>query len=153
MSRKRSKNEIFTPSWVTKRMIKQDSNFLFDTFLEPTAGNGNFLVNILALKLDALKQKKMVNTLNIFKVLSSIYGIEIFTDNVRVARQRMINVLVNAVKLNATQIKKAKQIMKINVVQGNLLTMKNKQGKSVKLYKWNTRNNQVIKSNIVMKLN
>lgn len=54
------------------------------TFLEPTCGNGNFLVEILERKL-----KRCENEEQGIRALKSIYGIDIMQDNVYESRKRM----------------------------------------------------------------
>lgn len=54
------------------------------TFLEPTCGTGNFLVEILERKLKLCKTKK-----DIYRALKSIYAIDIMPDNVAEAKMRM----------------------------------------------------------------
>lgn len=100
MPRQRTKNEVFTPDWIAKRMIHQDKKYVNDIFLESSAGNGNFLVAILKEKLH-----KIIKTVpleyKLFRAglisLSQIYGIELFKDNVNVAKQRMLKVLVSII--------------------------------------------------------
>ena len=55
------------------------------TFLEPTCGNGNFLVEILERKLKLCKEPK-----DITRALKSIYAIDIMQDNVEESRKRLI---------------------------------------------------------------
>lgn len=55
------------------------------TFLEPTCGNGNFLVEILERKLNLCKEPK-----DITRALKNIYAIDIMQDNVDESRKRLI---------------------------------------------------------------
>ena len=54
------------------------------TFLEPTCGTGNFLVEILERKLKFCKTKQ-----DIYRALKSIYAIDIMPDNVAESKGRM----------------------------------------------------------------
>lgn len=54
------------------------------TFLEPSCGNGNFLVEILARKLAICKTEEDAK-----RALKSITGIDILADNVRASKERM----------------------------------------------------------------
>lgn len=88
--------EVFTPSWMVQKMldtpgVKEACENVSTTFLEPAAGDGNFLLAILERKLQAVadqydernwKTKSLI-------ALSSIYGIEFLEDNLEVARSRM----------------------------------------------------------------
>lgn len=73
-------------------------NYLNKTFLEPSAGNGNFLVEILQRKLIIVKKLMQLDKANTSKYVlwafSKIYGIDILSDNVEEAQTRMINVLL-----------------------------------------------------------
>ncbi|MFA9468150.1 methylase [Streptococcus sp. E24BD] len=88
--------EVFTPRWMVEMMldipeIKVACEQIHATFLEPAAGDGNFLLAILERKLQALTQqydKKNWKTKSLF-ALASIYGIEFLADNLEVARDRL----------------------------------------------------------------
>ena len=75
--------EVFTPQWMVKKMldvegIKQACENIEATFLEPAAGDGNFLVAILERKLKSVTDHFSSGhwkTKSLF-ALSSIYGIE-----------------------------------------------------------------------------
>ena len=75
--------EVFTPSWMVQKMldtpgIREKTEDIYATFLEPSAGDGNFLEAILERKLSAVTRnydKKNWKTKSLF-ALSSIYGIE-----------------------------------------------------------------------------
>lgn len=91
--RKRSFGEVYTPSWLVKNMcdmLPEDAwNDIHKTFLEPSCGNGNFLVEILDRKLKLCK-----NASDGLVALSSIYGIDIQEDNVQESIQRMYSMFV-----------------------------------------------------------
>ena len=81
--------EVFTPPEIVNKML--DAEELADVFktldakiLEPTAGDGAFLVGILERKLKLAKNSK-----DAFTALSSIYGIEIQYDNLAYARKNV----------------------------------------------------------------
>ena len=88
--------EVFTPSWMVQKMldtpgIREKTEDIYATFLEPSAGDGNFLEAILERKLSAVTKNyhnKNWETKSLF-ALSSIYGIEYLEDNLEVARARM----------------------------------------------------------------
>ena len=51
--------EVFTPSWMVQKMldtpgIREKTEDIYATFLEPSAGDGNFLEAILERKLSAV---------------------------------------------------------------------------------------------------
>lgn len=88
--------EVFTPKWMIEMMldipeIKRACETVNVTFLEPAAGDGNFLLAILERKLQAVTlqyDKKNWKTKSLF-ALASIYGIEFLEDNLEVARDRL----------------------------------------------------------------
>ena len=54
--------EVFTPAWMVKKMldtpgIKEACENIYATFLEPAAGDGNFLLAILERKLKAVTEQ------------------------------------------------------------------------------------------------
>ena len=89
-SKKRVKEfaEVFTPDFIVKDMcdlIPQEVwENITSTFLEPACGNGNFLVEIYARKLERCKDEK-----DGLKALASIVGIDIQQDNVDESRLRL----------------------------------------------------------------
>ena len=129
--------EVFTPSWMVQKMldtpgIKEATEDIYKTFLEPSAGDGNFLEAILERKLSAVTKnydKRNWKTKSLF-ALSSIYGIELLEDNLEVARSRMFLHYLDwyedsfGVRLSSkTDIyKSAHYLIKKNVVRGNTLT-------------------------------
>ena len=131
--------EVFTPQWMVKKMldvegIKQACENIDATFLEPAAGDGNFLVAILERKLKVVTEQFSEGhwgTKSLF-ALSSIYGIEFLADNLEIARSRMLIHYLNwyeeifQEKLHSTTdlYKSAMYIIRRNIVRGNTLTKK-----------------------------
>lgn len=90
--------EVFTPSWLVNEMIENvgDQQILIDTrILEPSCGNGNFLIEILARKLQYIKLSNTAEDVNfqILKCLTSTYGIDISTTNIIEAHARIIDLI------------------------------------------------------------
>ena len=131
--------EVFTPSWMVQKMldtpgIKEACENISATFLEPSAGDGNFLQAILERKLSAVimqyderswKTKSLI-------ALSSIYGIELLEDNLEVARSRMFLYYLDwyeqifSTKLTSRSdiYKSAYYLIHKNIVRGNTLTQR-----------------------------
>jgi hypothetical protein len=96
--RVRDLGEVFTPSAMVQTMLDQLPPSIWQvhpstTFLEPAAGDGNFLVAILARKLAAISATRTEGTLpagddtaaiefHALEALASIYGVDISTDNI-----------------------------------------------------------------------
>ncbi len=77
-------------------LIEDDkAGFTYDintTFLEPSCGNGNFLIKILQRKLKTIKEKfhqPYLFKIYTLKALSTIYGIDICQENVSETRERL----------------------------------------------------------------
>ena len=75
--------EVFTPPYVVKSMcdmLEQESPDAFEpgkTFLEPTCGDGAFVVEILRRKFERCKSRADYTT-----ALQSVYGLELQEENV-----------------------------------------------------------------------
>ena len=99
--------EVFTPPWMVEKMLAEPGiqvklQDLHATFLEPSAGEGAFLTEILRQKLLWVNQMTppVVHELeqltrwkrNTLWALMSIYGIEYLADNLAKARENMLAV-------------------------------------------------------------
>jgi hypothetical protein len=92
--------EVFTPAAFVESMldlpgVKEASQDVWKTFLEPACGNGNFLIAILKRKLAAFhaenpRCRQETLEFNIVGALSTVYGIDISRENVVQARARMV---------------------------------------------------------------
>lgn len=97
----RDLGEVFTSEREVNAMLDlvRDESFKVEsTFLEPTCGNGNFLVTILMRKLETIRskyKKQEAVEYNIIKALSSIYGIDISAENIEEAHERMEVEVIN----------------------------------------------------------
>ena len=80
--------EVFTAEREVKAMCDIIPQEVWDniesTFLEPTCGNGNFLVEIFSRKLESCKDERAG-----LKALASIVGLDIQEDNVIESRNRL----------------------------------------------------------------
>lgn len=91
--------EVFTNEREVKAMldllpINAPDDIINYKYLEPACGNGNFLIEILRRKLRRINEKYSDKSLSdyqfsIAKGLSTIYGIDICSDNVIEARNRL----------------------------------------------------------------
>lgn len=85
--RVKERGEVFTNPREIKAMcdmIPNVWNNIESTFLEPSCGNGNFLVEIFERKLKLCKDERQG-----LKALVSIVGIDIMPDNVEESRNRL----------------------------------------------------------------
>ena len=120
-SKKRVKDfgEVYTQEREVKAMldlVKDESYCVNSLFLEPTCGNGNFLVEILKRKLSVCQSEEEVIT-----SLKSIYAIDILEDNVLESKKR----LYELVQDNLTQ-EEAFFMMNQNIVCGDSLELLDK---------------------------
>ena len=146
--------EVFTPQWVINKMIaipgiKEKTEDVFASFLEPSAGEGAFLLAIEDMKLRFITNYNYSkDTWNTYALcaLSSIYGIEFLEDNLAVARQNMLdlfsdyyNVVQGApLPKQSNLYKSARTIIWANVVQGDTLAHKNNSGEEIIFSRWKT---------------
>lgn len=143
--------EVFTPRWVVEKMIaipgiKERAEDVFAAFLEPSAGEGAFLLAIEDMKLRFVSDKYSVDLWNMYALwaLSSIYGIEFLEDNLATAQQNMLDLFskhykaVHGAKLSkqSNLYKSARTIIRANVVQGDTLTHKNNAGEEIVFSQW-----------------
>ncbi len=143
--------EVFTPKKTVDYMlnqpeIKEKVNSLTATFLEPSAGEGAFLVELLRRKLSfATKQsrdtKEMQN--NFLLALSTLYGIEIMEDNVEMLVMNMANTFRDVYfktfkpeDQSQKVLKSANIIISANMAQGNTLTRRTATGNPIVFSEW-----------------
>ena len=87
--------EVFTPPHIVSMMIDllpEDAQSPESTYLEPSCGNGNFLVEILARKVRALElrgESELGHSYELVAALATITGIDISAENVKEARNRL----------------------------------------------------------------
>ncbi|MCQ4116092.1 Eco57I restriction-modification methylase domain-containing protein [Ligilactobacillus sp. MP3] len=143
--------EVFTPNWMVKKMLSEPEIQLRlqdvqATFLEPSVGEGAFLKEILHQKLGYIDDtsNKSNWTEKALWVLTSIYGIELLTDNLVKAKQQMMKVLIEhyqtfyqkKISSNTDFYKSASFIIDNNIVQGNTLTYLNDSDNLIMFSKW-----------------
>lgn len=77
-------------------LVKQETERIDSRFLEPACGNGNFLAPILERKLVVVESRYAKAQLEFERhavlAVSSLYGIDILSDNVSQCRERLFNV-------------------------------------------------------------
>ena len=137
-NRVKAYGEVFTPRHMVDQMLdlvrdelEAGPSFVDKTFLEPAAGDGNFLVAILHRKLQAIAthySREAWPTESLF-ALSSIYGIELLGDNHAAARAAMLREFESfheshgvACDLSTDLMQAATFLVKTNLVRGNTLT-------------------------------
>ena len=114
-------------------MVKPETERVESRFLEPACGNGNFLAEVLRRKLEVVdrKYKKLPADWEKFSIvaLSSLYGVDILSDNVEECQERLFEIwnksYQSACKKEATDLCRdaARDILAHNILCGNALDM------------------------------
>ena len=145
--------EVFTPRHMVDRMLdlvreelETGPDFVDKTFLEPAAGDGNFLVAILHRKLRAIEKRYPLEEWpeeSLF-ALASIYGIELLEDNHRDAKEAM---LAEFLRFHASarcplwpghDLRQAAAfLIDTNIVRGDTLTGLDWRGEEIQFSWWN----------------
>src|SRR5690625_3429916 len=133
--------------------IKKACESLTNTFLEPAAGEGAFLVAILERKLNMVS-KKYNNDLIQYEnyslfALTTLYGIELLEDNAQTCVMNMYQqyydcykeqIKYHAGKLNRKVLDSAKKVISLNICNGNFLTRESIDGRPLVFSKWDPTN-------------
>lgn len=137
--------EVFTPAWMVEAMldlVKGETERIDSRFLEPACGSGNFLVQVLQRKLAAVELKFGRSDFEkrhyALLAVMCIYGIELLADNVAECRANMLEVLTDALDLDATDdlARAAAYVLSQNIVHGDALTMRTAEGKPITFAEW-----------------
>lgn len=157
-SRVQKHGEVFTPDWMVKKMLSEPAiqekiKDIRATFFEPSVGEGAFVTEILHQKLNHVDEisSKGDWVENALWVVASIYGIELLTDNLIMAKQNLVNVLIEhyqnfyqkELSKNTDLYKSARYIIDNNIVQGNALTYLNNSNNLIVFSEWDKREDKV----------
>lgn len=151
--RVRDHGEVFTPKRIVNLMLNQDEiqteiQSLTARFLEPAAGEGAFLTEILSRKLIVVKKLSASISEyeeNALLVLSSLYGIELQVDNTELLVMNMYHTfyrdyIVELQHYEARErkavIRSAMTIISANMAQGNALTGLRKNDRQIVFSEW-----------------
>lgn len=92
-SRVKSTGEVFTPTELVQELLDGLDQDLFintaKTFIDPTCGDGQFLSEVLIRKLEALGKEDITDN-DFEQALSTIYGVDLMEDNVKLCRERLL---------------------------------------------------------------
>ncbi len=155
-SKKRVQNhgEVFTPQRIVKQMLDLPSiheacQNVTATFLEPAAGEGVFLVEVLNRKMKMVSDN-YGDDLTRFEnysllALSTLYGVELLEDNAQRCVMHMYQVYYEAYiqqalqhesKVKSNVLNSAKLIISKNIAQGNYLTKLSTNGNPIVFSEW-----------------
>lgn len=151
--RVKSYGEVFTPRHMVNQMLDLVSHdletspgFVGKTFLEPAAGDGNFLVMIVRRKLAAIEQRIEPDLWvreSLF-ALASVYGIELLEDNHADAQAAMLAEFQDFYARHGQPCpedsdlhRAAAFLIDTNIVRGNTLTGLAHTGEQIEFSWWN----------------
>jgi hypothetical protein len=146
--------EVLTPRYMVDRMLdlvrdelEAGSEFVDKTFLEPAAGDGNFLVAILHRKLRAVEKRYPFEEWPAASLyaLASIYGIELLEDNHRDSKEVLLAEFLHFHEGHGvpcgpgTNLRQAAAfLIDTNIVRGDTLTGMDWRGDEIQ-FSWWTR--------------
>lgn len=147
--RVRDHGEVFTNEREVNAMldlVKDETENIESTFLEPACGDGNFLSEILRRKLVIVKERYSRNLENYEKysivAISSIYGVELLKDNVVACIDRLFSIWngeylkVAKKQINEDVQDACRYILKKNILCGDALTLKQENGEPIIFAEW-----------------
>ena len=113
--------EVFTPDFIVKDMCDLIPAEMWEnietTFLEPSCGTGNFLVEILARKYNFCQNEK-----DGLKALASVVGVDIQADNCHECRTRLLKQFITQFpQASELSILLASGILANNIICGDFL--------------------------------
>ncbi|MGM9709154.1 MAG: restriction endonuclease subunit M [Prevotella sp.] len=132
--------EVFTNEREVNAMldlVKHETERIDSRFLEPACGDGNFLAEILRRKLRVCrsfveqgKNTQLEYEKNAVLAVSSIYGIELLTDNAMACRERLFKIFHDEYcslygdKVKEECMDSIRYLLSKNIIIGNALTFK-----------------------------
>ena len=155
--------EVFTPKRIVKMMldqpgIKEACESVTATFLEPSAGEGAFLIEILKRKLNIVQKNYNENLAQYenysLLALTTLYGVELLEDNAQRCVMNLYKIYndfyreaaeAQEAKIRDKIFRSAQYIISKNIVQGNFLTKEQVNGDPIIFTEWkllDTRANQ-----------
>lgn len=115
-------------------LVKQETERIESTFLEPACGTGNFLVEILSRKLAMVKAHYAKSQLEYERhaviAIGAIYGIDILADNVTACRHRLLHLFEQQYKQLYQSVCKpacidtVRYILDCNILHGDAQSLK-----------------------------
>ena len=116
--RRKSTAEIFTPIELVNKMLDKFSPESWEpkkTFLDPAAGNGNFLVEVLRRKVEVHHHEPV-------QAISTIYAVELMADNVQELKSRLFHQMVGYLGKDRDKLTVVLTILSKNIVCHDALT-------------------------------
>ncbi len=156
--RVRDHGEVFTNEREVNAMldlVKEETENIESTFLEPACGDGNFLSEILRRKLKVVKERyhNQLDNYEMYSIsaIASIYGVDILQDNVNDCIERLYNIWFQeyskVMKTNVDdRVKRVcHYILSKNILCGDALTMLKNDGTPIVFAEWKFGTGTMIK--------
>jgi hypothetical protein len=115
-------------------LVQHEAERIDSRILEPACGNGNFLNEVLKRKLKLLAKKYKKNQFeyekNSIVIFSSIYGIDILSDNIEITKNRLLDEFKSTyIKIFKNEVEDVlidniKLLLDKNIIHGDALTLK-----------------------------
>ncbi len=135
-------------------LVKEETERIDSRFLEPACGTGNFLVEILNRKMEAVRRQFATPRRGRMQgarveydqasamAVSSIYGVELLPDNTETCRQRLLAQYLDTYKdhlsLDASPalVRCIRFLLQKNILCGDALTMLQQDGQPITFCEW-----------------
>jgi hypothetical protein len=150
--------EVFTAEREVNAMldlVKHETERIESRFLEPACGDGNFLAEILRRKLAVVKMRygKNEDDYERYAVLAvtSIYGVELLTDNTEECRKRLFDIFDGEYSSNCRTLanddtrEAVRYILRHNILCGDALTLKTTDDEPIIFAEWSPVNSYLLK--------
>ncbi|MBM6895562.1 MULTISPECIES: hypothetical protein [Desulfovibrionaceae] len=150
--------EVFTAEREVKAMcdlVADECSRIDSRFLEPACGNGNFLAEVLRRKLEVVKRRygKSRHEYERYAVLalSSLYGVDILSDNAEECRIRLLNLWNEeyyntlAAPVDGELLAAVRYILERNILCGDALTLLRSDGTPIIFSEWSFISGDLIK--------
>ncbi len=154
----RDHGEVFTPDFIVEDMldlVKNETERIESRFLEPACGDGNFLIKVLERKMEVVKKRYKKSQFDyermVLIAVGSTYGVDLLDDNVKDARDRLHEYCANEYiklfknKVHEEVLESMRYILSKNILQGDALSLKNKNGEPITFAEWSLVNGSKIK--------
>ena len=150
--------EVFTPDFIVEDMlnlVKNETERIESRFLEPACGDGNFLIKVLERKMEVVKKRYKKSQFDYERMMvlaaGSIYGVDLLNDNVEDARDRLYQYCEDEYtqifkgRVNEDVLESIRYVFNQNILQGNALSLKNKDDEPITFAQWSLFNGSKIK--------
>ena len=129
-------------------LVDSSASDITTTVLEPACGNGNFLVEILARKMNTIQWcpiSLIRYERETLRAVASIYGVDIQKDNTIECRERLFRQVTDGKHdWSSMFIKVLRDILTRNIIFGDTLTMVADGGNPLTISEWDIRDNGVV---------